>query len=101
MEKAEPEVSKDEIKKANMAVAGLVETGKSAIDPLDAWLAKGLVPTNELDEYIKESVGDFSDFAEDLAFAPASVRSQAHYLRMAKGPLALRARYVDVKGKLS
>lgn len=90
-----------EVKKANEAIAGFVEISKAALDPVDSWLAKGLVPTNELDEFIKESVGDFSDFAEDLAIAPTVVRSQAHYLRMAKGPLALRAHYNDVKGKLS
>lgn len=96
-----PHHETSDVKKANEALAGMVESTKQALDPMDAWLAKGLVPTNELDEYIKESVGSYADFAEDLAIAPAVVRSQAHYLRMAKGPLALRAHFADVKGKLS
>lgn len=91
----------ENVKKANLSIAGLVETSAQATDPVDLWLAKGLVPTAELDRYILESEGTFTDFAEDLAVAPTIVRSQAHYLRMAKGPLALRAHYMTVKGSKS
>ncbi len=96
------ESTKDEsVKKANLAIAGLVDVSSQATDPVDLWLAKGLVPTAELDRYILESEGTFTDFAEDLSVAPTIVRSQAHYLRMAKGPLALRAHYMTVKGSKS